>query len=225
MAKCEKCGNEYLTRECLKCKDREYSEKITKNNQNIYNKEKQYTNANSNKKHANFLIRFLATLIDTIIIFIPISLISEKYYADTIGAIIIISFWILWHGQTIGKKLLNLKIVDENYFDINLKTAIIRYIGYYISTITFFIGFAIIAFREDRKGLHDILAKTYVIHTDKKKTNFESDTADKIFAILSIFIGTFSIIYAIVSYQETKMLNEMFYGTNNRKIIEKNKIK
>jgi len=49
MAKCEKCGNEYLTRECLKCKDREYSEKITKNNQNIYNKEKQYTNANSNK--------------------------------------------------------------------------------------------------------------------------------------------------------------------------------
>jgi uncharacterized RDD family membrane protein YckC len=219
MATCEKCGNKYFSKECLACKYGVANKK--RDNQYIHNEEKTKThNINywKNKKHANFLIRFLATLIDTIIISIPITLISKEYIADAIVAIIIISFWIFWNGQTPGKKILNLKIVDENYFNINLKTAIIRYIGYYISILTFFIGFAIIAFRNDKKGLHDILAKTYVIHTDKEKTTYENDTSDKTFAIISIFIGVFLILYLITMYQQTKILNKMMYGTNNEKI-------
>jgi len=208
MAICEKCGKTYLTKECLRCKN------------NIQTNNKKYLNNLENKKHANFLIRSLAALIDTIIISIPITLIFNNYITDIIIGIIIISFWIFWNGQTPGKKILNLKIVNEYYFDIDLKTAIIRYIGYYLNILTLFIGFAIIAFREDKKGLHDILAKTYVIHTDKEKTNFESDTADKIFAIISITTVTILILLSITMYQQTKMLNKMLYGTNNKKIIE-----
>jgi len=233
MATCEKCGNKYLTRECLKCRDKEkktnriygnkedYENSLKHNNR--YNK-KEIPNLNeknlNNKKHANFLIRFLASLIDTILISLPIALIFGQYFADAIGAIIIISFWIFWNGQTPGKKILNLKIVNENYFEIDFKTATIRYLGYFVSILTFFIGFAIVAFREDRRGLHDIIAKTYVIHTDKDKTNFESDTADKIFAITSIFSGIILVIFSIISYQQTKIFNEMFYGSNDKKIIE-----
>jgi uncharacterized RDD family membrane protein YckC len=203
MATCIKCGNNYYSKECPHCKAERWKNNLNKNipKENQQKKEKLKNNKKEktknewkNKKHANFLIRFLATLIDTIVIALPITLIFNNYIGDLITGIIIISFWILWHGQTPGKKILNLKIVNENYFDIDLKTAIIRYIGYYTSILTFFIGFAIIAFRDDRKGLHDILAKTYVIHTDKEKTNYESDTADKIFAIISIFTGTSLII-------------------------------
>ncbi|MFK5938913.1 MAG: RDD family protein [Sulfurimonas sp.] len=133
---------------------------------------------------------------------------------------IIISLWTFWNGQTPGKKILNLKIVSEKYEKIDTKTAIIRYIGYYINILTLMTGFAIIAFREDKRGLHDIIAKTYVIHTDKEKTNFENDTADKIFAIISILSGISLIIFIIITYQETKLFNKMIYGTNNTKIIK-----
>jgi len=238
MATCEKCGKEYLTKECLKCRDKEkkvskiygnkedYENSLKYRRKNKENFNEEYLKKFSNKKHANFLIRLLANLIDTIIISLPAALIFEQYYADAITAIIIISFWTFWKGQTPGKKILNLKIVNNDYLEIDSKTSIIRYLSYFISIFTFFIGFAIVAFREDKKGLHDIIAKTYVIHIDKEKTNFESDTADKIFAIISIFSGTFLIIYLIVSYQQTKMINEMIYGSNDKRIIrqEQNKI-
>ncbi len=220
MATCNKCGKQYMTRECLNCKKKEFNSGMVENihiNRNRVNKKNENY---SNKKHANFLIRFLAVLIDTIIISLPIALIFGDYITDGIIGIITISLWIFWNGQTPGKKILNLKIVDENYSDINLKTAIIRYVGYYINILTFLIGFAIISFREDRRGLHDILAKTYVVHTDKERTNFESDTADKIFSIMSIFVGIFVIISLTIKYQQTKELNEILYGTNNANIIE-----
>ena len=67
MAKCEKCGNEYLTRECLKCRDRKYSEKITKNNQNLTEKEKLF------KTIRYAIIFFIGLLITGVIIDITIS--------------------------------------------------------------------------------------------------------------------------------------------------------
>jgi len=206
VAYCEKCKKEYLTRECLRCRDN------LKNNINY-----------KNKKHANFLIRALASIIDSIIISLPIILIFGDYVSDILAGTIIILLWIFWQGQTPGKKVLNLKIVDENYSDIDTKTAIIRYAGYYLSLLTFFMGFTIIAFREDKRGLHDILAKTYVIHTDKEKTDYESDTADKIFAIIATFAITILIFIGFAMYQETKALNEMMYGTNDEKIIKQKK--
>lgn len=60
MAKCEKCGNEYLTRECLKCKDKEYSENLTE-------KEKLF------KTIRYAIIFFIGLLITGIIIDIAIS--------------------------------------------------------------------------------------------------------------------------------------------------------
>ena len=224
MATCEKCGNKYYSKECPHCKKIAWEKSINQNNKNENHKitipRKKEKNNLSSKKHANFLIRLLATIIDALIIGLPITLIFNEYIADAISAIIIIALWIVWNGQTPGKKILNLKIVDANYEELDLITSIVRYIGYYINILTFFVGFAIIAFREDRRGLHDILAKTYVIHTDKEKTENENDTADKIFAIISIFSGTGIIITTALLYQQTKIHNEIIYGTNDEKIIK-----
>ena len=216
MATCKECGTEYLTRECFKCLNKEYMKNINATHRTVNEFKSNKNIKNKNKKHANFTIRLMASLIDTIIIAIPIIIFISEGLRDIILAIITIALWILWNGQSIGKKILNIKIVDTNYNDINAMTAIIRYIGYIISIIPLFMGYAIVPFREDKRALHDLIAKTYVIHTDKENTNTESDTVDKFLAIISIFIGT-SLIFTIASGY---YLNQV-----SKKMIENNQAK
>ncbi len=79
--------------------------------------------------------------------------------------IISIIFWRRWKGATPGKRFVHIKIVDAKTFqDITNTQAITRSIGYIASTFTFFIGFIMIGFRKDKRGLHDLLANTVVIY-------------------------------------------------------------
>ncbi len=74
-------------------------------------------------------------------------------------------FWKRWRGATPGKRLLHIKIVDSKTFeDIDNKQAITRSIGYIVSTLTLLIGFIMVGFRKDKRGLHDLLASTAVIY-------------------------------------------------------------
>ncbi len=76
-------------------------------------------------------------------------------------------FWKRWRGATPGKKFVHIKIVDAKTFkDIDNKQAITRSFGYIVSTLTFLIGFIMVAFRKDKCGLHDLLAGTVVIHEE-----------------------------------------------------------
>jgi len=79
--------------------------------------------------------------------------------------VVTVLFWDKWRGATPGKKLLHIKVVDAKTLkDINNKQAIIRSIGYIPSILFFGIGFLMVAFRKDKKALHDILAKSAVIY-------------------------------------------------------------
>ena len=76
-------------------------------------------------------------------------------------------FWRRWHSATPGKKYVHIKVVDANTLkDIDNKQAITRSIGYIVSTLTLLIGFFMVAFRKDKRGLHDLLASTSVIYTN-----------------------------------------------------------
>lgn len=80
-------------------------------------------------------------------------------------ALVTILFWKKWAGATPGKKLLHIHVVDaKTYEEINNKQAIIRYIGYIISTIPLGFGFIMVGFRKDKRALHDMLAETVVIY-------------------------------------------------------------
>ena len=88
---------------------------------------------------------------------------------DIINFIVLITvsmiFWKKWRGATPGKKFANIKIVDAKTFGpIDNKQAITRSFGYLVSTFTFLIGFLMVIFRKDKKGLHDLLAGTAVIY-------------------------------------------------------------
>lgn len=79
--------------------------------------------------------------------------------------LITVLFWRRWKGATPGKKFLHIKIVDSKTFeDIDSKQAITRSFGYIVSIFVLFIGFIMVAFREDKRGLHDLLAGTAVIY-------------------------------------------------------------
>ena len=90
------------------------------------------------------------------------------YIGWFIGIFIGAVYYIYFHGSvgaTIGKQLLHLKVVDEHNKIINYEKAVIRYIGRIISGLILGIGFLLIIFDKKKQGLHDKIAKTYVLKT------------------------------------------------------------
>ncbi len=81
--------------------------------------------------------------------------------------VVTVIFWDRWRGATPGKKFVHIKIVDAKTFeDITNKQAITRSLGYIPSTLLLGIGFFMIAFRKDKRALHDLLAGTAVIYNE-----------------------------------------------------------
>lgn len=71
--------------------------------------------------------------------------------------------WFRW-GQTPGKKMLHIKIVDDKTLECaSLIQVILRFFGYFLSALSI-VGFFIPLFRKDKKALHDIISKTVVIY-------------------------------------------------------------
>ena len=77
-------------------------------------------------------------------------------------------FWKRWRGATPGKKFVHIKIVDAKSFeDIDNRQAITRSFGCIASTFAFLLGFIMVAFRKDKRGLHDLLAGTVVVYEEE----------------------------------------------------------
>lgn len=76
-----------------------------------------------------------------------------------------ILFWKRFQGATPGKKTMHIKVVDADTFEeIGTKQAVTRSLGYVISTAAFLTGFIMVAFRDDKRALHDLLAGTAVVY-------------------------------------------------------------
>lgn len=81
-----------------------------------------------------------------------------------IAGMYFIIFW-KYKSATPGKMLLRIKIVDNNTGEkITLKQSIYRFFGYILSGLLFCIGFIMMHFRKDARGLHDIIASTAVVN-------------------------------------------------------------
>ena len=89
---------------------------------------------------------------------------SEFLIKYVLPAIAIVLFW-MFKSATPGKMAVNAEIVDAKTFGKPSKTQlIIRYLGYYVSTLPFMLGLFWIAFDRRKQGWHDKLAGTVVIH-------------------------------------------------------------
>ena len=155
--------------------------------------------------YAGFWIRFLASLLDTIFLALPVGIVIfflsdghwfdfSQYQQNVMMAmsgnshaldtqpqtslkwellfevtvlLVTMLFWRRWRGATPGKKFVHIKIVDhETHKDIDNRQAITRSLGYIPSTFLFGIGFLMLAFREDKRSLHDMLGGTIVIYEE-----------------------------------------------------------
>lgn len=138
------------------------------------------------QNYAGFWIRTVAAIIDTLLIVIVVlPLLTIIYGTGYWGgespghgfwdalfnylfpAIVVIVFWV-YKSATPGKILTKLSIVDAKTGGKPSTGQFIgRYLGYFVSTIPFFLGIIWIAFDRQKQGWHDKLAGTVVIRSQK----------------------------------------------------------
>jgi uncharacterized RDD family membrane protein YckC len=73
------------------------------------------------------------------------------------------------NGQTLGKMLMNIRVIKTNGEPIADADAILRYIGYLINTPIIMLGWIWAFIDPNQQGWHDKLAETYVIKVEKDK--------------------------------------------------------
>ncbi|MDE3094373.1 MAG: RDD family protein [Chloroflexota bacterium] len=112
--------------------------------------------------------RFVAYLVDVVILFV-IDIVL-RLVLGTPGALIgiivgvsyFVGFW-MTQGATPGKMLLGLKVVRQDGAPVDGSTALLRYVGYIVSSIPIGLGFLWIIWDPRHEGWHDKIAKTRVI--------------------------------------------------------------
>ncbi|MBI4269455.1 MAG: RDD family protein [Candidatus Rokubacteria bacterium] len=66
-------------------------------------------------------------------------------------------------GQTLGKLLVGARVVASDGGSLTLGAAVLRYLGYFVSCATLGLGYAMVGLRQDKRGLHDLVAGTRVV--------------------------------------------------------------
>ncbi len=138
------------------------------------------------KNYVGFWIRLVASIIDTIlllVIIIPVlvGIYGEEYWLSEVffmgfwdlilnyilPAIAVIIFW-SYKSATPGKMVFRAVIVDEKTGNKpTAKQFVIRYIGYYVSSLVLGLGFFWIIWDKKKQGWHDKMAGTVVVRLAK----------------------------------------------------------
>jgi len=120
--------------------------------------------------YSGFWVRFVAMIIDAVIIAVGSGLIS----AATLGAGIIVTFigpWLYeafmlsseWQA-TVGKRAMSIAVTGIDGNRISFARATGRHFAKWISVFTLGIGFIMIAFTAKKQALHDMIAETLVVN-------------------------------------------------------------
>nr|WP_026682071.1 RDD family protein [Priestia megaterium] len=140
----------------------------------------------TNYKPAGFWIRVLASLLDSLLISVLAAMIAAMingqdfvfFYSqteidpstsDTWASIIYIIVFIIiftatkWKGSP-GKIICNIQVVNTNMTQISIWKSIGRYLSYFVSALTLFIGYLLAGWNEEKKALHDMICQTRVVY-------------------------------------------------------------
>ena len=126
---------------------------------------------------AGFWVRTFAYILDAIGVGIVSSILASMTgngpsgttsngFSFLIGLAYFCYFWSAQGGgQTLGMRVLNLKVVRTDGSALTITQALIRYLGLFVSFICLAIGVIWVAFDADKQGWHDKIAGTYVVRT------------------------------------------------------------
>jgi len=137
-------------------------------------------------EYAGFWIRVWASIIDTLLlacVIVPLLLwiygweylvLAEEHSiagpADfllswVMPAVVVIAFW-LYKQATPGKMLVHARVVDARTGNtLTTRQSVIRYLGYFVSTLPLCLGLIWVAFDPRKQGWHDKLAGTVVVRS------------------------------------------------------------
>ena len=138
------------------------------------------------QEYAGFWIRVGASIIDTVIVLIIILPILTAVYGKTywlddslvkgfwdfmfsylLPAVGVVLFWV-YKSATPGKMATKLTIVDAKTGNKpSTGQFVIRYLGYYVSTLPLLLGFIWVGIDKRKQGWHDKLAGTVVLRSNK----------------------------------------------------------
>ena len=87
-------------------------------------------------------------------------------YVVMIPFLIILYFVMFWAltGRTIGKWFLGLKVVAADGRPPSIGHSIIRALGYGLSALAFWVGYAWVLIDDERQAWHDHMARTWVVY-------------------------------------------------------------
>ncbi len=150
-----------------------------------------------NRNYAGFWIRFVAYIIDSLVIyFLFIILLAiftgdpfyqyrmepmefgREYWSMAFSNYIlqIMYFSGLESSKrqaTFGKMIMGIKVVSKSGGRLSPLNAIGRYLGKFLSAIILLIGFIMAAFDSRKQALHDKLAETFVVYEDRGRRSEE----------------------------------------------------
>lgn len=135
---------------------------------------------------ATFTSRFLAHLLDLVFIYViavvgvlALSFISEFSFKDDstaeIAAILYLVFYTLvpfaylvvptaLYGQTLGKRLMNIQVVNATGQPPGWGGALLREVlGKFLSGLPLLAGYLMVLGHPERRALHDLVARTWVV--------------------------------------------------------------
>jgi uncharacterized RDD family membrane protein YckC len=131
---------------------------------------------------AGFWIRLGAYLLDGLILGIGLfvgifAAVALTLAAPGIGLIAILALYavgicyqpFMWwkYGATLGQSALGLRVVrDQDGGPISGGQAVVRYIGMILGAMVFYLGLIWVAFEPRKRGWHDMMGGTVVIHTN-----------------------------------------------------------
>ncbi|HAV11762.1 MAG TPA: hypothetical protein DCX32_04470 [Candidatus Moranbacteria bacterium] len=123
-------------------------------------------------KYAGFWIRFVASMIDGLILSVAI---FSLVLIPIVGWILIpfvsfiyFAFMTDKYQDTLGKRLFGLMVVSENFEKLTFKKVLMReVVGKIVSSVTFNIGYLIAAFTKRKQALHDFIGDSVVIYRKK----------------------------------------------------------
>jgi uncharacterized RDD family membrane protein YckC len=144
------------------------------------------------RRYAGFWIRFVAYVLDAVILSIVFSIISVPLMLllgggaaisdpsaltgmalGVLGLYFLVSFVLtFWYqayfvskrGGTPGKLILGLKVIHPDGSLLSMGQAFGRSLAYLVSAIIMYIGFIMIGFDPEKRGLHDRICETRVIY-------------------------------------------------------------
>ena len=184
----------------------EQLQQIIQSGENI--QQQSFTSVPSEVKYAGFWIRFAASFVDGVIVFLmSIPLIILAFFSmggevENSFSVNILSLMISWgyhilmtdkYQATLGKRFVGIKVVKEDLGRASLGNLILRETaGKLLSQLILFIGYIMAAFTSRKRALHDIIGGTVVVFDDN---NVKSRKL--MIGIIASVVGFFVIMFFI----------------------------